>query len=117
MAKFISWLLSPKTITILIGVVLLYAISPFLITFAGAGLAGLFGCNGGGVENNCPSPQMAEFFTSMTVVHWLAMVTLPTGHARRRGARHYSCVAFNHAATSLLNNGPLACFVSSLPCN
>jgi hypothetical protein len=79
MAKFISWLLSPKTISILIAVVILYAISPFLITFAGAGLAGLFGCNGGRVENNCPSPEMAEFFTTLTVVHWLAMVTLPTG--------------------------------------
>lgn len=81
MQQILSFFLSPKFIAVLIAIVLLYAIFPILIAFAGFGLAELFGCQSGGSgpQFTCPNPEMGKLFTYMGFMHWFGLVTLPTG--------------------------------------
>ena len=80
MQRVLSFFLSPKFLAILIGVVVLYAIAPFLITLAGGVLMNLFGCEMVRILTiTCPNQMMAEILPYMVFMYWLAPFTLPTG--------------------------------------
>ncbi|MCT7955211.1 hypothetical protein [Laspinema palackyanum] len=79
MQRVLSFLLSPKFIGILICLVVFCAIFPFFLAFAGVGLVNLLGCGGSGPEITCPNQMMGEILTYMVLMHWLALITLPTG--------------------------------------
>jgi hypothetical protein len=65
---------------ILLAIAIIYTIFPLLIAFLGVGLASLFGCETQGAVIVCESqPFLGELFTNMTVFHWFALFTLPSG--------------------------------------
>ncbi|MCT7973268.1 hypothetical protein [Laspinema olomoucense] len=79
MQKVLSFFLSLKFIGLLICLVIFCSIFPFFLAFAGMGLANLLGCGGSGPGITCPNPMMGEILTSMVLMHWLGLITLPTG--------------------------------------
>jgi hypothetical protein len=79
MQRVLSFFLSPKFIAILIGLVVLYAILPVILAFAGVGLSHLFGCGGSGPQITCSNQMMGQILTYMFMMHWFALFTVPTG--------------------------------------
>ncbi|MEW6492929.1 MAG: PspC domain-containing protein [Cyanobacteriota bacterium] len=68
---------------VLLGVCVLYAISPILLTVGGMSLAERFGCEAGGmgiIIYKCPdSPWLGDVITWMAFAHWVAFLTIPSG--------------------------------------
>ncbi|MGC9525267.1 MAG: hypothetical protein ACP5D7_06975 [Limnospira sp.] len=70
-----------KINVVLIGITLVYTIAPLAIAFMGLALAGLFGCeSGGGMEVYClEKPWLGQLLTTMGMMNWFALFTLPSG--------------------------------------
>ncbi|WP_254566792.1 hypothetical protein [Oscillatoria sp. HE19RPO] len=80
MQKFLSFLLSPKFIGILIGLAVLYAILPVILPFIGVRLVELLGCDTGGPGPQTACPDLVEtILTYMILTYWFGIFTLPTG--------------------------------------
>jgi phage shock protein C len=64
---------------LLLGICVLYGISPFLVTWAAPSLAKRFGCSAEAIGFRCPSPAwMGDFIYGMTMSHWLAIFVVPS---------------------------------------
>ncbi|HTL90071.1 MAG TPA: PspC domain-containing protein [Leptolyngbya sp.] len=59
---------------VLLGICILYGISPFLVTWGGMGLAERFGCSGEAVRFRCPSSSwLGDVISGMFMAHWLVI--------------------------------------------
>ena len=63
----------------LLGLCVLYAASPFLLTWGGLGLAKGFGCTAEAVGFRCPPPLWhGDLVSGLFMAHWLAIFILPS---------------------------------------
>jgi phage shock protein C len=63
---------------ILLGFCILYAASPFLLTWAGFGLAQGLGCTSEAIRFRCPQPWHGDLISGLFMAHWLAIFVLPS---------------------------------------
>ncbi len=64
---------------LLLGICVLYGISPFLITWEASSLAQRFGCSAEAIRFRCPSPAwLGDIISGMAMSHWLAIFVLPS---------------------------------------
>lgn len=69
-----------KINVVLIGITLVYTIAPLAIAFLGVALASWFGCESAGMEIYCPGNiGLGQLLTTMGMMHWFALFTLPSG--------------------------------------
>ncbi len=80
MQKFLSFLLSPKFIVILICLAVLYAILPVILPFFGVRLVDVLGCDaaGPGPQTTCPD-LVEKILIYMMLTYWFGIFTIPTG--------------------------------------
>ncbi len=72
--------MSVATNLILLGIAILYAIAPLIVTVIGLRLVSVFGCSVSGIIVNCPNrPKLGSLLTYMIFSHWLAIFTVPSG--------------------------------------
>ncbi len=63
----------------LLGLCVLYAVSPFLLTWGGLGLANSFGCTSEAVRFRCPPPSWrGDLVSGLFMAHWLVIFTIPS---------------------------------------
>lgn len=63
-----------------VSIAFLVTISPILIALLGLGLAELLGCGGSGPGITCEGqPGLSSALTTMVLMHWFALMTLPIG--------------------------------------
>jgi phage shock protein C len=63
---------------ILLGFCVLYAASPFLLTWAGFGLAKGLGCTSEAIRFRCPQPWHGDLISGLFMAHWLAIFVIPS---------------------------------------
>ncbi|MDJ0733849.1 MAG: hypothetical protein QNJ47_07140 [Nostocaceae cyanobacterium] len=63
----------------LIGICILFGISPLLLAFTGLQLAKFFGCESATITFTCPQqPWLGNVLSFMVFAHWLAFLTIPS---------------------------------------
>ncbi len=63
-----------------VSIAFLITISPILIALLGVGLAELLGCSGSGPGIECAGqPALSSALTTMVLMHWFGLMTLPIG--------------------------------------
>ncbi|CDM97534.1 MULTISPECIES: hypothetical protein [Limnospira] len=69
-----------KINVILIGVSLIYMITPLAIAILAIGLANVLGCSATGMDFQCPgNPGLGQLLTTMGMLHWFGVFTIPSG--------------------------------------
>jgi hypothetical protein len=72
--------MSITTNLILLGIAILYAIAPLIVTVIGLRLISVFGCSVSGIIVTCPNHRkLGSLLTYMISSHWLAIFTVPSG--------------------------------------
>jgi phage shock protein C len=63
----------------LLGLCIIYGISPFLMTWGAYGLAKRFGCAAEAIRFRCPSPVwLGDAISGLAMSHWLAIFVIPS---------------------------------------
>jgi phage shock protein C len=63
----------------LLGLCVVYGISPLLMTWGAYGLAKNFGCTAEAVRFRCPSPVwLGDVISGLAMAHWLAIFAIPS---------------------------------------
>ncbi len=63
----------------LLGLCVIYGISPFLMTWGAYGLAKSFDCSAEAVRFRCPSPVwLGDVVSGLAMSHWLAIFAIPS---------------------------------------
>jgi phage shock protein C len=71
--------LSARWHLFLLGLCVVYGISPFLISWSAFGLAKQFGCSAEAVRFRCPSPVwLGDVISGLFMAHWLAIFVIPS---------------------------------------
>lgn len=71
--------LSTRWHLFLLGLCVVYGISPFLVTWGAIGLAQRFGCSAEATRFRCPSPVwLGDVVSGLAMSHWLAIFVIPS---------------------------------------
>jgi phage shock protein C len=63
----------------LLGLCVVYGVSPFLMTWGAYGLAKRFGCAAEAIRFRCPSPVwLGDAISGLAMSHWLAIFVIPS---------------------------------------
>jgi phage shock protein C len=63
----------------LLGLCVVYGVSPFLMTWGAYGLAKRFGCAAEAIRFRCPSPVwLGDAISGLAMSHWLAIFAIPS---------------------------------------
>ncbi len=63
----------------LLGLCIVYGITPFLMTWSAYGLARSFGCSAEAIRFRCPSPVwLGDVLSGLSMSHWLAIFVIPS---------------------------------------
>jgi len=72
--------MSLKLHIILLGIALVYTVSPILLAVVAYSLAHLLGCEPKESGFVCEGrPFLSELFSALSVIHWFGLITVPTG--------------------------------------